>query len=318
MPMVDLTAKVEYLCRAARISTVNFIDEISDPIREKFERLDKRTAESFFNSAKSHGISRLPVHKVIRYFNTKLAMQLELLRCGFESSDYETFRAEIDEQRQQTTRTIPLSFDDSLDVITGAELEYICGKYALYRRSFSNFTDVVKEIAMISRNASSQSYLDINMYCHPSVRSKQRGADGRIDDAVGDVEWFKGVVFKFGRMYSAIASYKSAALERRIRYLHFPVLDARLPVHYGLVTGYSAYHQEPAAARIVAVKVGGESALSGDDKREVKRGDPNDLKDPDRPTVPSYVLDLIENNIDLEKEKRAAVLISHKGDVPRL
>jgi hypothetical protein len=189
--------------------------------------------------------------------------------------------------------------------LTKEHIELLCGKYELYRYSFSDRGDVVLEMASITSIPNNNFELAITMNCHPAHESKR--PEPRTRETT---EEFVGKLFRMGMMFSAICSY-SKPRDRRMRYLLFPVLEVDREQHYGLVSGYSPNLREPVAARIFAKRISRDPELVPSDYSRIQRGGLNDSKGPN---IPRDILSLIANRIEGEK---SSILSVDQRKVPR-
>jgi hypothetical protein len=178
--------------------------------------------------------------------------------------------------------------------LTKEHVELLCGKYELYRYSFSDRGDVVVEIAAIAPISGNEHELAISIHCHPAY---ENNVDKPKPRTKNDTEEFTGTLFRMGMMFSAICSYATPR-DRRMRYLYFPVLQVNREEHYGLVSSYSPNLREPVAARIFARRISQDPELRAEDFARVQRGAPDDKAGP---RIPRDIIELIANRIETEK-----------------
>lgn len=302
-----------HLCKGKAYDKQKLIDELSG-----FASIQPRTIASWFSKeTKLRSNSR---EEIVRYFAERHKIRFNY---GWFDSTFDQFveslsagdHAMADGQRvpaddfSSSTDILVVKLADKIGYMSDEDVKSVCGKYKIYRYSFSDAGDVVTELAVISKAPTlAANFLRIKMYGNTASLAKKSAR------TKPEVELFEGIIFKFGRMYSAITSYRGKNRDRRMRYLFFPALDHEAEIHYGLMASYSVHLHEPVAARVIAYKMSEEEVLAENDKREVKRGKPNKANDPDSPTVPPDLLHLITNHID---GKNASILMVDQKMIPR-
>jgi hypothetical protein len=292
--VIELSRKMKHLLRHKSYDDEKIISELASFITGTQRRLIKDWVDG-----KVTHIRQLSRDHITEYFEKKHNIQFE---HAWFFQPYDEMVSNIEGNANKSeSKELLVELADGLSTFYEDEIENLCGKYKLFRCSFSDPDDIVTEVASISRNNNDVTRLVVDIYGHPTVWRNY-------------VEDYRGILFKFGPMYSIVSSYKGKNKEGRIRYIIFPVLHADFNIHYGLVSAYSASHEEPVAARIVMQKLNGaDSLLTEDDKKHVKRGNP-DGEGPDLPTISPAIRKLIENRID---RKKAAVLLVDKEEVPK-
>jgi hypothetical protein len=247
----------------------------------------------------------------LQFRNPKIKFGDEWLHCELtEVEKFEMKMPEVAPQEQksdQEQKVIPnedrsaklaLPHTRSFSLL---EIEYLTGKYLLYRQSFGLTQASVVEVVSIFQAESKSNQLEVAMYAHPSHDKLEE-----IDPAIRPkrtkeyTEEYLGALFCVGEMYSLVCTYtgphplKDGELTHRIRYVVFPALTGPRRHHFGLILGYSPNRREPVAARIWAERMSGDPTLTDDDYAFVSRGTP---REPSGPAIPEHVLPLIKNVI---------------------
>lgn len=275
-----LPEKLLYLCIAAQIDRAEFIadvcnDQLIASLIKGQKGVDRRTARGWLNENPKFLI---PVNrdKIVAYWRFKLGIEFPTL---WFSLDLRKFKDAVDtalkarsvsgpkiSPADSSTLIMPLM--DRMEVLPDTEIKYISGKYKLYRFSLSGEKLVVMEFITIAPVEASNTQLAVKLFSHPTQRADDE-EDGALSE---DIEEFTGALFKFGRMYYVVTSFTDGNLDLRMRYLQFPVVETmKRRVHYGLVTGYSARLQEPAAVRGIARKISSDTQLTPEERRQVHR-----------------------------------------------
>jgi hypothetical protein len=270
--------------------------------------IQRRTIVRWFDTVGS--INQPQRDKIVKYLldHHQISFPFPWFGCSFEQmkAEYEESKLAPDPKIVARARTAatPLApapgpyrlYTDLVGVspLSSSHVKLLCGKYILYRYSFSDRGEIVSELASITPIDDSDTELAVTMHCHPaSDQSETRNPESETESETQvKTEKFTGKLFRLGWMFYMICSFNE---DRRMRYLHFPVLLVGREEHYGIVTGFSQNLGEPVAARIFARRISPDPALNREDFARVKRGFPNKKGGLE---IPPGILSLIDNRID--------------------
>lgn len=182
--------------------------------------------------------------RIIRFFESEtpgLDLPDDILRL-----DWNAFVLLVDTVAKKLSKEIVLPLAASPTDLEDDIIEYLVGKYRLYRLSFADTGEIISEVGLISQVGNSKKQLKIEIYSPPADIARTVGT-------LSDAERFTGVLFRFGNMFYVAASF-SEGDSSRMRYYHFPKLGISRWVHYGICSGFSSNLGEPVATKILAVK----------------------------------------------------------------
>lgn len=265
---VELPQKLLYLSNLAKIGLDVVFAET---------HAHKKTAEKLLKPDQI--INRPVITGIIKYFDRKLGLGLNALICDFFKSSFEDFCSEIQQRLAEKRDMIAVKLESDSEKMAEAEIRYICGKYELYRYSFSGYELIARELLTIQQVNNNSSQLEVKMYTQIAHQLKEIPVETLMEDKEEPKkpDIFHGTIFKFGKMYYIAASYSDKNKDHRMRFLFFPALDSiRGHIHYGILTGYSDNLSEPVASRAIAVKVSPRSTLNDGDMSKVKTDTPDD------------------------------------------
>jgi hypothetical protein len=280
----DLPQKLDFLLSKSGMSRDTLYDKLStkgmkkDTGRDFAKLVDERTLGKCFDKEQYRTVENKSIKKICGFFSGHLRIDLETISGGFAQSTYEVFKRDVERLTTSKTDIITLKLASEAATFLPGDIEYLTGKYVLYRYSFSKLPRVVTEVVAISANKTNHAQFDVRMFCHPALEGQAS-------------EEFLGTMFRFGRLFLIIASFCHER-DRRLRSLYFPLLGVPHKVHFGLATGYSAHFEEPASVKVIAHKIADDSRLTDEDKKLVTRVAPDDK------SIPAAVRPLISNHLD--------------------
>jgi hypothetical protein len=269
--------------------------------------IQRRTIVRWFDTVGS--INQPQRNKIVKYLldHRQISFSFLWFSCPFEQmkQEYEESKLPPDPKIVARARAAtPLApapspyrlFTDLVGVspLSKEHVKLLCGKYVLYRYSFSDRGEIVSELASITPIDDSDVELAVTMHCHPAShqsKTENPGSKAKSETQV-ETEEFTGKLFRLGWMFYIISTFNA---DKRMRYLHFPVLLVGREEHYGIVTGFSQNLSEPVAARIFARRISPDPALNREDFARVRRGFPNKKGGLE---IPPGILSLIDNRID--------------------
>lgn len=250
-----------------------FIAECGESEHIGFRTLENWLPEDGGAAKSSPGQKKLD--SLCHYFTGKFGS--EVLSHDFfywSLEEFEAKAATLFQRKHQEIREFCIPLPTRLDTLLPATVKYLAGTYKTYRYSFvGSPVQIVTEI-MIVREGAVPAALDVFILGHPiSAAPRLPTKEARVQRP----ERFLGRLCKFGEaVYVQAGYFNERSHDRRMRSLHFPNLTNQRTVHYGLVVGYSANLEEPAAGRIIAVKIDREPLDEASASIHVQRYLPSD------------------------------------------
>lgn len=271
--VLHLAQKLNYLLAHAHVDKLTFLNALSHSTvsatgeadqrsapagtrnKKNKDVITKRTIQGWLNDVRPERRLHLDAQKkIIAFFEAQIpgfTFSSDLFQ-----SEFNAFCVAVTARPESVANEITLILARSPDMLEDVIVKYLVGKYVMYRYSFADLDDVISEIAIISKSNQPSRSLTIDVYCPPADTQRQVH---KLEDA----EHFSGNIFQFGKMFYATVSFAKAE-SSRIRYYHFPRLDAVRWIHYGISTGYSANLREPVAAKVLARKLRKDTLEEGD------------------------------------------------------